>query len=177
MRTFIRSADAAGLREERYATPFGVGELLLDGDLPLGHELPDPHRAAGGAESTDSWCELLRAYFSGECVEFLFDGAAWAKRTGCTPFEAAVVGALARVPYGHVVSYGQLAAAAGYPKAQRATGSVMARNPLTIILPCHRVVRGDGTLGRWSDEPAWKRRLLELEGVDVGGDGRLRGRR
>ena len=73
--------------------------------------------------------------------------------------------ALARVPYGRTVSYRELARDAGHPAAWRATGSVMARNELPVILPCHRVTRSDGQLGRYGDDPSWKRRLLELEGA------------
>ena len=80
--------------------------------------------------------------------------------------------ALARVPYGSAVSYRELAAAAGRPNAYRAVGSAMARNRLPVILPCHRVVRNDGRLGQYGDDPAWKERLLTLEGVAVAG-GRL----
>jgi methylated-DNA-[protein]-cysteine S-methyltransferase len=66
-----------------------------------------------------------------------------------------------------VLSYRDLAAAAGHPNAYRATGSVMARNDLPVILPCHRVVKNDGRLGFYGDDPAWKARLLRLEGVGV----------
>ena len=71
------------------------------------------------------------------------------------------------MPYGTAVSYRELAAAAGRPNAYRAAGSAMARNLLPLILPCHRVVRYDGRLGQYGDDPAWKERLLKLEGVPV----------
>ena len=63
------------------------------------------------------------------------------------------------------MSYRDLARDAGHPTAWRATGSVMARNELPVILPCHRVTRSDGQLGNYGDDPSWKRRLLELEGA------------
>ena len=55
-------------------------------------------------------------------------------------------------------------AAAGRPNAYRAAGSAMARNALPVILPCHRVIKNDGRLGFYGDDPAWKERLLALEG-------------
>ena len=87
-----------------------------------------------------------------------------------TDFEREVYRALAAVPYGTALSYRDLAHAAGHPNAYRAAGSVMARNELPVILPCHRVVRNDGRLGYYGDDPAWKARLLRLEGVSVDGD-------
>ena len=87
-------------------------------------------------------------------------------------FAGRVLSALARVPYGETTSYGELAGAAGAPRAARAVGTVMSQNPLPIVLPCHRVIASDGTLGgyggtleRSSGELQLKRDLLELEGA------------
>ena len=98
-------------------------------------------------------------------MAFPLDVEATSRQLGCTAFEADVVRALARVPYGRTVSYRELARDAGHPAAWRATGSVMARNELPVILPCHRVTLSDGQLGRYGDDPSWKRRLLVLEGA------------
>jgi methylated-DNA-[protein]-cysteine S-methyltransferase len=81
------------------------------------------------------------------------------------PFARAVLAALRRVPYSELVSYGQLAARAGRPGAARAVGRVMAKNPIPIVIPCHRVVAADGTLGGFSGGLSHKRALLALEGV------------
>jgi len=88
---------------------------------------------------------------------------------GLTTFTRKVLQGLRQVPPGQVISYGALAARAGSPKAARAVGAVMARNPVPIILPCHRVVARDGTLGGFSggkreDALALKSRLLRYEG-------------
>ncbi len=82
------------------------------------------------------------------------------------PFRRAVLEALHdEVGRGEVVSYGALAARAGRPKAARAVGTACARNPVPIVVPCHRVLPGDGRLGNYGGGPERKRTLLALEGV------------
>ena len=168
MRSSTKPAEAApALWEETYATRFGVGRLLLAGDLPVEHDLPDAARAELGGAPPSRWARALEAYFAGERVTFDLDVGGWAEAAGCTTFETAVYEALAAVPYGEAVSYRDLAVLAGHPNAYRAVGSTMARNPLPVLLPCHRVIRSDGHLGQYGDDPAWKVRLLELEGAGV----------
>jgi methylated-DNA-[protein]-cysteine S-methyltransferase len=82
-----------------------------------------------------------------------------------TDFNRRVLGELARVPYGHVVTYGELAARAARPQAARAVGTVMNRNPLPIVLPCHRIVGANGSLTGYGGGLHVKRALLELEGA------------
>jgi len=81
------------------------------------------------------------------------------------PFHEAVLHELARVPYGHTETYGALAAKVGRPKAARAVGTVMNRNPIPIILPCHRIVGANGSLTGYAGGLHVKRALLELEGA------------
>jgi methylated-DNA-[protein]-cysteine S-methyltransferase len=80
-------------------------------------------------------------------------------------FRRTVLTRLTEVGYGRTVSYGQLAAAAGSPKAVRAVGTACATNPLPLVVPCHRVVRGDGSPGQYNGGPEVKRALLGLEGA------------
>ncbi len=176
MRTSTRRADPYSGLGPVTAEPFfcdaGAGRLLRAGDLPLEVDLPgapaEAEAAAAAAPPGKSrWATALERYFAGEPVVFDLDVDAYAAAHGLTAFERDVYAALARVPYGTVVSYRELAAAAGRPHAYRAAGSVMARNLLPVILPCHRVIRNDGRLGRYGDDPAWKGRLLALEGVRV----------
>jgi len=77
------------------------------------------------------------------------------------------VAAARAVPWGEVVSYGELAALAGRPGAARAAGSFCADNRYSLIIPCHRVVAANGIGGYGSAGPALKRRLLALEGVEL----------
>lgn len=83
--------------------------------------------------------------------------------------------ALCRVPRGTVVTYGDLARAAGMENGQRAVGRMMAANPYPGIVPCHRVVRSDGSIGGYRYGSASKRAMLDREGVVVGEDGRVAG--
>jgi O-6-methylguanine DNA methyltransferase len=102
----------------------------------------------------------LREYFAGE--RRVFDLALELDATG---FTRAVLDELARVPYGQLESYGSLAARAGYPGAARAVGGVMNRNPIAIVLPCHRIVGADGSLTGFGGGLDVKRALLEREGA------------
>ena len=80
-------------------------------------------------------------------------------------FRAAVLAHLPEIGYGHTESYAQVAAAAGNAKAVRAVGSACATNPLPVVVPCHRVVRSDGSWGGYVGGPDAKQALLTLEGV------------
>ncbi len=82
--------------------------------------------------------------------------------------------ACASIPRGKVSTYGRLAAAIASPRAARAVGTALGKNPFPLIIPCHRVVQADGGLGGFSaGGPAVKRRLLEREGIDFDGRGRV----
>ena len=102
----------------------------------------------------------LDEYFGGKRKRFdlplVFD-----KQT----FQGKVLAALLKVPYGKMVSYAELARLSGHPGACRAVGNVMANNPLPLFIPCHRVIKSDGSLGSFGGGTGLKRRLLELEGI------------
>ena len=83
------------------------------------------------------------------------------------PFHEQVLRELALVPYGQVDTYGHLAARVGRPKAARAVGTVMHRNPLAIVLPCHRIVGANGSLTGYAGGLGIKRALLALEGATL----------
>jgi methylated-DNA-[protein]-cysteine S-methyltransferase len=84
-------------------------------------------------------------------------------------FPAAVLAELARVPFGRTETYGALAARVGRPRAARAVGTVMNRNPIPIVLPCHRIVGANGSLTGYAGGLDRKRRLLQLEGARLPG--------
>ena len=102
----------------------------------------------------------LDEYFDGRRREFDL-----ALDLRVAPFHEAVLHELARVPYGRTDTYGSLAAKVGRPKAARAVGTVMNRNPIPIVLPCHRILGANGSLTGYAGGLHVKRALLELEGA------------
>lgn len=103
----------------------------------------------------------LKRYFNGEKVDF---GSRIDLRD-YSNFEQAVYKALMAIPYGRVRTYRWVAQKAGSPRASRAVGNALAKNPLPIIIPCHRVIKSDGSLGNFSaiGGPKLKEKLLKLE--------------
>ncbi len=108
---------------------------------------------------TDALARELEQYFAGKRREF--DVAA--DLTGLTPFYRAILRATARVPYGKVTTYAAVAKRAGNERASRAAGGALSWNPIPIVVPCHRVVATDGSLGGYAGGLDAKRRLLALE--------------
>ena len=82
---------------------------------------------------------------------------------GLSTFDATVYRSVTRIPHGQTASYGEVAAMAGSPRAARAVGGAMARCSLSPVVPCHRVIHADGSLGGWGPDPWVKRWLLDLE--------------
>jgi len=107
----------------------------------------------------------VREYFEGKRVQFRvgFD------LTGLPLFRRSALEACARIPYGQTASYTDLARTAGNARAVRAAGGAMAHNPLPLVIPCHRVLRSDGTIGGFSSTRgvSEKLRLLRLEGAAI----------
>ena len=144
------------------AVGWGVGELWLEDDLLLQHELPRTGVPQGGPSHLLG--ERFERYFAGEADDFL---DVELDLEGATEFELALTESLRRVPRGEVVTYAELAALAGRPRAPRAAGTFCARNRFSLVVPCHRVVSADGIGSYGSLGVEYKRRLLELEGVAV----------
>jgi len=137
---------------------WGVGELWLDDGRVVNHELPRAREPVRPARHPV--VDRVRAYFAGEPVSFddVDLDFSWA-----TPFQTGVADALRAIPFGETVTYGELAALAGHPNAQRAAGTFCARNRFPLFVPCHRVVAADGLGSYGSLGLEYKRRLLELE--------------
>ncbi|REJ18756.1 MAG: [Fe-S]-binding protein [Paenibacillaceae bacterium] len=136
------------MEERRAALTAWAAEHGLAGDFR--HAPDDPLLKEAAAQ--------LAAYFRGERFRFELPTAMYG-----TPFQKAVWAALAAIPYGEVRSYKAVAGAIGRPSAVRAVGGANNRNPLPIIVPCHRVVGADGSLVGYAGGLDAKRRLLELE--------------
>lgn len=110
----------------------------------------------------------LRQYFAGE--RNWFDVPV--DLSSATPFARRVLEATARIPFGRLASYRDLANDIGQPGATRAVGNALGSNPVPIVVPCHRVIRSDGSIGGYTGGLAIKWRLLEIEGVSLGMSGR-----
>lgn len=125
------------------------------------HELTDPERARAGHDAHPVLCaarQQLEDYFAGTRVDFALPlGPAG------TPFQRAVWQALVEVPFGHTWTYADIARHLGRPSASRAVGAANARNPISIIVPCHRVVGSSGALTGYAGGLAAKQWLLAHE--------------
>jgi len=116
----------------------------------------------GDSTHLDKWVFELEQYFRGERLSWSLEEVPL-ELVAATPFARDVYRALLHVPPGETVTYGRLAKSAGYPRAARAVGTLMASNPFPIVLPCHRVIRADGSLGKYGEDSRWKALLLAHE--------------
>jgi methylated-DNA-[protein]-cysteine S-methyltransferase len=146
-----------------------VGELLLlsDGSSVTGLHmqdglrpgvLGDARRWEGDSGPLGAAGEQLAEYFAGERTQFDLPLAA-----AGTPFQRRVWAELRAIPYGQTASYGELARRIGSPTASRAVGMANGRNPISIFVPCHRVIGAGGTLTGYAGGVERKRYLLDLE--------------
>lgn len=121
---------------------------------------------AGGARDASPLLDAaeaqLREYFAGERRTFDLPLAPHG-----TAFQQRVWAALRAIPYGETRTYGELAAAIDSPNASRAVGMANHRNPIPIIIPCHRVIGANGTLTGYAGGLEVKRKLLALEGINI----------
>lgn len=151
---------------------FGIlgGEQgLIRTCLPVAHkeavysrmlsDFPNAERSKKGGSALK---KAIMGYYQGLPIDF---GTVETCLDGCTEFQQTVLTALQTVSYGNTVSYSRLAKLANSPKAARAIGTVMAQNPLPLIIPCHRVIKSDGSPGLFSAPGGTntKIRMLELE--------------
>jgi methylated-DNA-[protein]-cysteine S-methyltransferase len=143
------------------AGPDGVRRIEFGAHPAPGDDDTSAEATAVAAQAADE----LEQYFAGTRTTFTMP-LDWSASTG---FRHQVLRALAAVPYGEVVTYGELAARAGNPKAARAVGSAMATNPWPIVIACHRVVRAGGQLGHYGGGQDVKRRLVDFERAALAG--------
>lgn len=150
-----------------------VGTLLLAGcadhglryisfQCGKGAKAPESHWQQSEAPFRDAIRQLTQ-YFRGKRTSFDLKLAPKG-----TPFQLAVWKALAQIPYGKTRSYGDIARKIGKPRAVRAVGLANGRNPLPIVVPCHRVIGSSGRLVGYGGGLPVKRALLALEGVESG---------
>jgi methylated-DNA-[protein]-cysteine S-methyltransferase len=116
------------------------------------------------AKATASAREQIQSYLEGKLRMFKLRLAPRG-----TPFQQSVWSALLKIPFGRTRSYGEIAAEVGRAGASRAVGQAVGSNPLCLVIPCHRVIASDGSLGGFAFGLETKRRLLKLEGAQVRG--------
>ena len=156
-------------------TAFGFAAILFQTKPFLVKRILLPHRdkkaiekqiqetgqaKPGCAAGVLGLCKEIQAYFTGTPIETPWR---FLDLSGQTPLQRAVLEAVASVPHGEVRSYGQIAAQVGHPRAHRFVGTTLARNPLPILIPCHRIVRADGSPGGFYGGTDLKKRMLLLE--------------
>ena len=144
-----------------------VGKLLVAGDENGLHlinfpregkpSLPESEWKENPKPLQEALCQL-EAYFAGTLKTFSLSLC-----LNVSPFQKKVLTALGRVPYGETISYGELAKKIGNPKASRAVGQANARNPIPIVIPCHRVIGCSGKLTGFGGGIDVKQALLDLE--------------
>ncbi len=143
-------------------TPIGPLQLISSGSALVAIHFPGHHQgeAAEGTEDPVLACARvqLQEYFAGQRRHFDLPLAA-----AGTDFQRQVWAALAKIPYGESRSYREIARAIGRDRAVRAVGAANGRNPLPIVVPCHRVIGSDGSLTGFAGGMARKQWLLELE--------------
>jgi methylated-DNA-[protein]-cysteine S-methyltransferase len=146
-------------------SPYGPLTLVTEDGALCGLYMTDqrhrpPEETFGGRDDTSfgEAIDQLKAYFAGELTQFTLE-----LRLNGTPFQRRVWDELRKIPYGETRSYGQLADALGNPTASRAVGLANGKNPIGIIVPCHRVVGANGSLTGYGGGLDRKQRLLEFE--------------
>ena len=151
------------MRYTTITTP--IGELLVTADddgAVTGVHLPGRHPKTTGWQRDDATLAEARRqfeeYFAGERTTFDLP-----LRPAGAPFQLRVWEALLQIPYGETASYGEIAREIGHPGAARAVGAANGRNPIAIIVPCHRVIGSNGSLTGYAGGLECKRALLDLE--------------
>ena len=161
------SCDSEPAWDTVLGTPFGplrvvgTAQGLTNVEFTEGEQ--PPRQESGWQEESGLLAEAkqqLHEYFEGQRRCFTLPVA-----PGGTPFQQRVWQELQKIPWGTTTTYGEIAKRIGKPAAVRAVGSANGRNPLAIVIPCHRVIGSDGSLTGYAGGIATKRRLLQHEGA------------
>ncbi len=129
-----------------------------------------PNSIAFLSAEIEALADRIAAFLAGEDLRFSLDVA---RLDLCSPFQQQVLRAEHGIPRGRVSTYQRIAGHLGNPRAARAVGTALAHNPFPIIVPCHRAIRSNGTLGGFQGGVEMKRALLEMEGVLFDGSDRV----
>lgn len=151
------------MKKLKISTPFGWYRITEENGkiIEISHTMPKPVEEEDSPMLRKAKKQLLE-YFAGKRKEFTFP----VEFIG-TPFQKKVWTEMINIPYGEVCSYGELAKRVGHPKAARAVGTCCNRNPIGIVVPCHRVVASNLRIGGFAYGVETKIGLLELEGYKI----------
>jgi methylated-DNA-[protein]-cysteine S-methyltransferase len=157
-----------------FPTSFGYAAILFQKEPLLVKRifLPHPHKgvvqrriqtpgvAPAHSQRVFELCKKIQGYFKGQPIS-----PPWGllDMSQLTPLQRSVLEVVASVPHGAVQTYAQIARQIGRPKAYRFVGTTLARNPLPVVIPCHRIIRADGSLGGFFGGTELKKRMLALE--------------
>ena len=161
-----------GLVRSEDAGRSGICRVLLPhgGRSTTGKIREDFPGAVQRAGKRDEICMQIRDFLSGKAVDFALEDLDFGIVKG---FARRVLRKNGKIPRGRVMTYGGLAARLGVPGGARAVGNALAGNPFPLVIPCHRVIRSDGSLGGFGGGLSMKRALLAMEGVRFDRKGRV----
>jgi methylated-DNA-[protein]-cysteine S-methyltransferase len=142
---------------DTFKSPLGNIYMIFSGKTLTGVSFKKPPFKKGAAP--ESFKKELRGYFDGKLRKFT-QKTAFAEGTD---FEREVWLAIKDVPYGETRTYKWLAERVGSPEGSRAVGQALSKNPISIVIPCHRIIESTGKIGGYSSGEGIKRRLLEME--------------
>lgn len=146
------------LYSRSYESPIGRLTLTSDGTFLTSLCLGGPKRPETACAVLDLTTKWLDEYFSGNIPDFVPPLLAHG-----SPFQKRVWALLLTIPYGETVTYGQLAAAISPTMSAQAIGGAVGRNPIAILIPCHRVLAAGGKIGGYAYGTAIKQKLLQIE--------------
>lgn len=140
-----------------YPEPSGALAAVLEQAAPAGEQVTNTGRDSRAVDLE----QALARYFVGEEESFNvpIDWSVY------TPFQCRVLQVVQKIPWGRTLAYGEVALLAGCPGGARAAGGALGANRTILVVPCHRVVRSNGTLGGFTGGSGWKEALLRLEGL------------
>lgn len=149
--------------KKSFASTFGFITISAEGEKITSVELCKKVTPVGSSKVLDQAAKQIELYLKGSLPKFSLP-----LKVSGTPFQLAVWKAIAKVPFGKTISYGEIAAAIGRPKAARAVGAAVGANPTPLLIGCHRVLGSDGSLTGYSGGQGirTKKLLLDHEGIN-----------
>jgi methylated-DNA-[protein]-cysteine S-methyltransferase len=152
--------------------PKTIRVLIPKPNLTVKKQLPSlfPYATTATCSEVDTIADDIEAFLSGEDIKFSLE---MVRMDVCSKFQKKVLRTEHRIPRGRVSTYHYIAGHLNNPKGARAVGNALANNPFPIIIPCHRVIRADRTLGGYQGGLEMKRTLLEIEGIEFDELGRV----